>query len=81
MTMGCPYLEMEGRSCLLDNVDQGLMKNRQIDLSDRKTKEPEKICQSFSPLNEVTRNLSANNPKKNFGNVLAKLWAFRCHRS
>ena len=37
VTMGCLYLEIEGQSCLLDDVDQGLMKNRQIDLLDRRT--------------------------------------------
>ena len=29
--MGCLYLENEDQSCLLDNVDQGLIRNRQID--------------------------------------------------
>ena len=36
--MGCLYLEIEGQSCLLDDVDKGLMKHRQIDLLDRMTK-------------------------------------------
>ena len=42
--MGCLYLEIGGQSCLVGSVDQGLMKNRQIDLLDRMTpkKEPEK---------------------------------------
>ena len=35
--MGCLYLEIEGQSCLVSNVDSGLMKNRQIDLLDRMT--------------------------------------------
>ena len=35
--MGCLYLEIEGQSCLVGSVDQGLMKNRQIDLLDRMT--------------------------------------------
>ena len=35
--MGCLYLEIEGQSCLVGSVDQGLMKNRQIDLLDRRT--------------------------------------------
>ena len=35
--MGFLYLEIEGPSCLVDNVDQGLMKNKQIDLLDRMT--------------------------------------------
>ena len=33
--MGCLYLEIEGQSCLVGSVDQGLMENRQIDLLDR----------------------------------------------
>ena len=35
--MGCLYLEIEGQSCLVGCVDQGFMKNRQIDLLDRMT--------------------------------------------
>ena len=31
------YLEIEGQSCLVGSVDQGLMKNRQSDLLDRMT--------------------------------------------
>ena len=38
VAMGCLYLEIGGQSCLLDNVDQGLMKNRKNDLLDRMTK-------------------------------------------
>ena len=30
--MGYLYLEIEGQSCLVGSVDQGLIKNRQIDL-------------------------------------------------
>ena len=30
--MGCLILEIEGQSCLVGGVDQGLTKNRQIDL-------------------------------------------------
>ena len=37
VTLGCLYLEIEGQSCLVDSVDQGLMKNSQIDLLDRMT--------------------------------------------
>ena len=41
--MGGLYLKIGGQSCLVGNVDQGLMINRQIDLLDRMTeKEPEK---------------------------------------
>ena len=32
--MGCLYLEIGGQSCLVSSVDQGLMKNEQIDLLD-----------------------------------------------
>ena len=83
MTMGCLYLEIEVQSCLLDNYDQGLMKNRQIDLLDSMTKkEPEKIYISFFPHSEVTRNISANNPKQKINeNILAKLSALLCHGS
>ena len=35
--MGCLYFEIEGQSCLVGSVNQGLMKNRQIDLLDRMT--------------------------------------------
>ena len=38
VTMGCLYLEIEGQSCLVGSVDEGLIKNRQIDLLDRMTK-------------------------------------------
>ena len=37
--MGCLYIDIERQSRLLDNVDQGLMKNRQIGLVDRMTEE------------------------------------------
>ena len=37
--MSCLYLEIEGQSCLVGSVDQGLTKNRQVDLLDRMTKE------------------------------------------
>ena len=37
VTLGCLYLEIEGQSCLLGSVDQGLMENRKIDLLDRMT--------------------------------------------
>ena len=30
--MGCLYLEIEGQSCLVGSVDQGLMESIQIDL-------------------------------------------------
>ena len=29
--MDCLYIEIEGQPCLVGSVDQGLMKNRQID--------------------------------------------------
>ena len=38
VTLGCLYLEIVGQSCLVGNVDQGLMENRQIDLLDHMTK-------------------------------------------
>ena len=36
--MGCLFLEIEGQSCLVDRVDQDLMKNRHIGLLDRMAK-------------------------------------------
>ena len=63
--MGHLYIEIKRQSCLLNNVDQGLMINRQIDLLDRMIeKRARKKMQSFLPHSDVTRNLSANNPKK-----------------
>ena len=63
--MGHLYIEIKRQSCLLNNVDQGLMINRQIDLLDRMIKKrARKKMQSFLPHSDVTRNLSANNPKK-----------------
>ena len=35
--MGCLYIVIEGQSCLGGSGDQGLMKNRQIDLLGRMT--------------------------------------------
>ena len=35
--MDCLYLDIEGQSRLVGSVDQGSMKNRQIDLLDRMT--------------------------------------------
>ena len=37
VTVGCLYLEIEGQSCLVGSVDEGLMKNGQVDLLDRTT--------------------------------------------
>ena len=48
--MGCLYLEIEGQSCLVGSVYQGL-KNRQIDLLDRLTeKRARKKKQRFFPI-------------------------------
>ena len=66
VTMGCLYLDIEGQSCTnVGQHDQGLMKNRQIDLLDRMTtKRVRKTYISlFLPHSDVTRNLSANNSK------------------
>ena len=50
--MGCLNLEIEGQSCLVGSVNQGLKKNRQIDLLDRMTKKKsqKKKNQSFFPI-------------------------------
>ena len=83
VTMGCLLLEIEGQSCLAGRVDPSLMKNRQINLLDRMTKKRarKKIFLSFFPHSDDTQNLSASDPLKTFGNVLATLSAFPCHRS
>ena len=49
--MGWLYIEIEGQSCLVGSVDQGLMKNRQIDLLDRMTQKRARknIQVMFSP--------------------------------
>ena len=65
--MGCLYLEIEGHSCLMGSVDQGLMKNRQklTCWTAGPKKEPEKKHFSpYFPHSDVTPILSANNPKK-----------------
>ena len=68
--MGCLYLEIEGQSCLVGSVDQGLMKNRQNDLLDRMTpkRARKKTFRPYFPHSDVTRNLSANNPPKKLAN-------------
>ena len=50
--MGCLYLEIEGQSCLVGSIDQGLMKNSQIDLLNRMTKERARksILEVFFPM-------------------------------
>ena len=41
--MGCLYLEIEGQSCFVGSVDQGLVKNRQFDpVGPTTKKDPEK---------------------------------------
>ena len=52
--MGCLYLDIEGQSYLVGSVDQGLVKNRQIDLLDRMTQKRarKRIFQSFFPYPE-----------------------------
>ena len=81
VTMGSLYLEIQIQSRFVGSVDRGLMKNRQIGLLDRMTKKrARKKKMSLSPHSDVTRNLSAINPPKNW-KILAKLSAFHCHRS
>ena len=81
--MGCLQLEIEGQSCFFYNVDQGLMKSRQIDLLDRMTKKKsqKKHVLIVFPHSDVTRNLSANNPRKSLETFWPKLSAFHCYRS
>ena len=77
MIVGCLELELEGQSCLVDDVDRGLMK---IDQLGHMTKEdPEKYCfNRFFHIDSPkgTGHPSANGSKKKFGNLLAKLWLF-----
>ena len=51
VTVGCLNLEIEGQSCLLGSVDQGVMKNRQCYLLDRMTTKRAKkyILAIFTP--------------------------------
>ena len=51
VTMGCLYLEIEGQSCLVGSVDQGLMNIRHFDLLDRMTQKRARkiILVTFSP--------------------------------
>ena len=76
--MGGLYLEIEGQSCLVDNVDRVLIKNLRIHQLGRITKkEPEKhIFCSFFPHGDDDGHLSASNSKNKFENVLVKLSAF-----
>ena len=80
--MGCLYLEIEGRSCLVENVDQGIMQNREIDLLGRmtKTRGRKKYLYRFPPKATLPGLFQQIIPKQNFGNFLAKLSAFHWHR-
>ena len=73
--MGCLFLEIKDQSCLVGSVDQGLMKNRQIDLFDRMTKkEPEKKhFTHFFPKVTLPGIFQQITPKIKFGNLLAIL--------
>ena len=52
------YLQIEGQMCLVGSVDQGLIKNKQINMLDRMTKKRAgKEYQSFFPHSHVTQNL------------------------
>ena len=65
--MGCLlYLEIEGQSCLVGSVDQGLMKNRQVVLLDRMTKkEPEnKYLSHIFPIATLPRIFQQITPTK-----------------
>ena len=75
--MGCLYLEIEGQSCSVGSVDEGLMKIRQIVQLDRMTEKKNQKKDVFSIVSP-TRNLSANDPQKKLANFLAKASAFHC---
>ena len=67
--MGRLYLEIEGQSCLVGNVGQGLMENRQIDLLDRMMKKRARKKQLvIFPHSYVSWNLSVNS--KLFGQTI-----------
>ena len=53
--MGSLYFEIEGQSCLVDSVDQGLMKiDKLTNCAARPKKEPEKeYLNRFSPITTV----------------------------
>ena len=72
--MGCLYLEIEGQSCLLDDVDQGLMKNRQFDLLDYMTKKRAKQIKTkrFFPIAALPGIFQQITPKKS----LETLWPY-----
>ena len=64
--MGCLYPEIDGLSCLVGSVDQGMMKNIQIDLFDSMTeKEQEKKHFShFFPIATLPGIFQQITPKK-----------------
>ena len=72
--VGYLELELEGQSCLVDDVDRGFMK---IDQLGHMTKEdPEKYCfNRFFPIARRGTSFSKQF-QKNFGNLLVKLLAF-----
>ena len=78
--MSCLYLEIEGQSCLVGSVDQGLMKIKLIDLLDRRIQKraKEKTFSSCFPHSDVTRSLSAitsKNFSKLFGLTISFLFS------
>ena len=66
VTMGFLYLMIEGQSCMVGSVDQGLMKNRQIDLLDRMTKKRarKKYFSHFPPIATLPGIFRRITPKK-----------------
>ena len=70
--MDCLHLEIEGQSCLVGSVDQGLMKNRRIDLLDRMTQKGagKNYFNPFSPMATLPGILQLITPK----NCLETFW-------
>ena len=77
--MGCLYLEIEGQSCLVGSVDQGLMKNRQIDLLNRMIKKRARKKKMFFPIATLPGIFQQITPKKRFRKKLANLQVSVCH--
>ena len=73
--MGCLYLEIEGQSYSVDNVDRGLMKNDQLG---HMTKEHEKYYfNQFFPTATVLGIFRRAIPKPSLEKIMVKLSAFR----
>ena len=82
VTMGCLYLEVQGQSCLVGSVDQGLMKNRLVDLLGRmtQTRARKKHFSNMFPIATLPGIFQQLTLQNKFANFLARLSTFHCHR-